>query len=47
MLLNTINAQACFSIELIFFIAESHEAMQQLNPLICLFTLKNSDNNIR
>jgi hypothetical protein len=47
MLLNTVYAQACFSIEPIFFIAESHTAMQQLNPLIYLFTIKNSDNNIR
>jgi hypothetical protein len=29
-----------------FFTAESHEAMQQFNPLIFLFTIKNRDNNI-
>jgi len=30
-----------------FFTAESHEAMQQLNTLIFLFAIKNRDNNIR
>jgi len=47
MLLNTIFAQAYFSIESMFFTAESHEAMQQLNTLIFLFAIKNRDNNIR
>jgi len=47
MLLNTVFAQAYFSIEPMFFTAESHKAMQQLNALIFLFAIKNRYNNIR
>ena len=40
-------SQAYFSIEPMFFTAESREAMQQLNALIFLYAIKNRDNNIR